>query len=387
MTPVLSREDELCLLLARGKLNSEERARVLQLLGAALEWPLLLERAYSHQVYPLVYRNLRDVGFSGVPDVVQAELKGQYLANALRNQLLAEELARLLGLLSEAGIQVIPLKGVALAQSLYGDVAARVCIDIDILVPPTRVEQTIALLLAFGYRAEPDDPYLSKLALRHGRHFSMVRESRGISFLLELHWILVRHSSRNGEAVRDLWAEARPRNFLEAPAFSLSPEWELLYLCIHAVDHEWRSLKWLIDIHEIASASPIDWPRVAQKAEQFEFSLPVGQTLAVSAALLGTPLPSYYSSAALPEGVKLFPDNPSSDEAENALAFRHLRLLRRPWDKVRYFSGILFAPKSTDLEFLRLPPGFGFLYYLIRPVRLAGKWGWWILRRAFGRQS
>ena len=90
MTPVLSREDELCLLLARGKLNSEERARVLQLLGAALEWPLLLERAYGHQVYPLVYRNLRDVGFSGVPEPVQAELKGQYLANALRNQLLAE---------------------------------------------------------------------------------------------------------------------------------------------------------------------------------------------------------------------------------------------------------------------------------------------------------
>ena len=165
----------------------------------------------------MVYRNLLDFGFSGVPEPVQAELKGQYLANALRNQLLAEELARLLGLLGEAGIQVIPLKGVALAQSLYGDVAARVCIDIDILVPPARVEQTIALLLAFGYRAEPDDPYLSKLALRHGRHFSMVRESRGISFLLELHWILVRHSYRNGEAVRDLWAEARPRTFFGGP--------------------------------------------------------------------------------------------------------------------------------------------------------------------------
>ena len=98
-------------------------------------------------------------------------------------------------------------------------------------------------------------------------------------------------------------------------------------------------------------------------------------------------MPSYYSLAVLPEGVKLFPDSPPADEAENALAFRHLRLLRRPWDKVRYFSGILCAPKSTDLEFLRLPPGLGFLYYLIRPVRLAGKWGWWILRRAFGRQS
>jgi hypothetical protein len=381
MTP----EDQLCLLLARGQVSPEVRSRSLQFLATPLQWAAVLERACAQQVYPLLYRNLRDLGFPGVPEAVQAELKGLYLANAFRNQLLAEELARLLRLLGESGIRVVPLKGVALAQSLYGDVAARVCADIDILVPPADVEQTIALLLASGYLAEPNHPYLSKLALRHGRHFSMVREGRGISFLLELHWILVQHSSQNDEAVRDLWAEGRPQAFFGAPAFSLSPEWEFLYLCIHAVDHEWRSLKWLIDIHEVASASEIDWPKIAQKAGQFEIGLPVEQTLAVSAMLLGTPLPSGYSPAALPEGVKLFPDNPPFEEAENSLAFRHLRLLRRPLDKMRYFSSILFAPKATDLEFLRLPPAFRFLYYLIRPVRLAGKWGWWILRGAFGK--
>jgi hypothetical protein len=90
MTPVLTPEDELCLLLARGQLNPEERTRILEFLAIPLQWPLLLERAYSHQVYPLLYRNLRDLGFSGVPDAVQAELKGLYLANALRNQLLVE---------------------------------------------------------------------------------------------------------------------------------------------------------------------------------------------------------------------------------------------------------------------------------------------------------
>ena len=383
----LAREDELCLLLARGQLNPEEGTRVLQLLATPLQWPVIMERAYTHQVYPQLYRNLLERGFPGVPEAVQEELKGLYLTNALRNQLLAEELARVLGLLGEAGIRVVPLKGVALAQSLYGNLAARVCVDLDLLVPPANVEQTIALLLASGYRAEPDDPYLSKLTLRHGRHFSMGREGRGISFLLELHWILVQHSSMNPEAVRDLWAEVRPQIFLQASAFSLSPEWEFLYLSIHAVDHEWRSLKWLIDIHEIVSASPMDWQKVSKKAEQFELNLPIRQTLAVSSVLLGTPLPSCYSPAALPEGVKLFPDNPPSEEAENALAFRHLRLLQRPWDKVRYFSSILFAPKPTDLEFLRLPPPLGFLYYLIRPLRLAGKWGWRILRAPFKRPT
>jgi putative nucleotidyltransferase-like protein len=79
-----------------------------------VEWSLLLDRAYAHQVYPLVYRNLRQLGFSAVPPEVQTKLKGAYLANALRDQLFSDELACLLRLLSDAGFSAIPLKGVAL---------------------------------------------------------------------------------------------------------------------------------------------------------------------------------------------------------------------------------------------------------------------------------
>src|ERR1039458_7820483 len=145
-------EDQLCLLLARGHLTPDLQQRILEFLASALQWPLVLERAYTHEVYPLLYRNLRELGFPSVPDAVQAELKGAFVANAFRNQLLAEELARLLGLLGEAGIPVIPLKGVALAQSLYGDTAFRVCSDIDILVPPNTVPEALGLIRASGYR-------------------------------------------------------------------------------------------------------------------------------------------------------------------------------------------------------------------------------------------
>jgi hypothetical protein len=113
-TLVLTPEDKLCLLLARGRLSSELQKRLLEYLASPLQWPLVLERAYPHQVYPLLYRNLCELGFPGVPPAIQAELKRAYLANALRNQLFAEELARLLKLLAEAGIPVIPLKGVTL---------------------------------------------------------------------------------------------------------------------------------------------------------------------------------------------------------------------------------------------------------------------------------
>ena len=73
------------------------------------------------------------------------------------------------------------------------------------------------------------------------------------------------------------------------------------------------------------------------------------------------------------------------DDPQDAFAFRHLRVLKRPWDKARYFASIMFAPKPTDLDFVRLPPWLGFLYYVVRPPRLACKWSWRFLRAGFGR--
>ena len=380
----MTAEDELCLLLARGQLRPEEQDRALERLATRLQWPVIIQRARSHQVYPLVYRNLSDLGFSGVPEAVQSGLRSLYLANALRNQLLAEELARILSLLGDAGIPVIPLKGVSLALALFGDPASRVCGDIDILVSPSDVKPALDLILASGYDAEVNHPYFAKLALRHGRHFNAVRESRGISFLLEVHWTLIQHSSKNAEAVRNLWAGARPQTYFAVPAYSPGPEWEFLYLCLHAADHDWQVLKWLVDVHQTVVSGTVNWQKAMEEAERLELGLVVRQTLAVSSLLLGTPLPASYSPASLPEGLRIFPQIPvAEDSPEATLAFRHLRLLTRPLDKLGYFSTLVFAPKVTDLNFVRFPRYLGFLYYFVRPLRLVGKW----VQRALGKNG
>ncbi len=387
-TSVLAPEDELCLLLARGQLPPEERARALGLLATPPQWPVIMQRARSHQVYPLLYRNLSDLGFSGVPEAVQSGLRSLYLANALRNQLLAEELARVLSLLGDAGIPVIPLKGVPLALALFGDPAARVCGDIDILVSPRDVMRALDLILASGYHAEVNHPYFSKIALRHGRHFNAVREGRGISFLLEVHWTLIQHSSKNAEAVRDLWAEARPQTCFAAPAYSPGPEWEFLYLCIHAADHDWQVLKWLVDIHQTVLSGTVNCGKAMEEAKRLGLDHVVRQSLAVSSFLLGTPLPAGCSPASLPERLRIFPQTPlAEDSPEATLALRHLRVLTRRLDKLGYFATLVFAPRVTDLESVRFPARLGFLYYLVRPLRLAGKWAGRALGKNGGRAS
>ena len=366
-------EDRLCLLLARGQIQPDVEQRILKLLGTPLCWPLLLERSYAHQVYPLVYRNLRQLGFPGIPDAVQASLKGTYLANALRNRLLAEELACLLHLLRDTGIPAIPLKGVTLAESLYGDPAARICADIDLLIPPAQVKQALELILASGYRDEFPDRFFSKLALRYGRHYVLLRDSRGTSFRLELHWQILQHSSRNDEAITDIWAEARPNSFFGAPTLSLSPEWEFLFLSIHAADHEWQSLKWLSDIHEVVSFAPIDWLKAKQKAEWLGLGLAIRQALTASSLLLETRMPLGWELASLPADVRLFPNVPFPAGSPEA-GFSHLHLLSRPLDKLRYMANLVLVPKPADRDFLRLPTSLSFLYYVARPPRLVGRW-------------
>ena len=75
MSPRLTREDRFCLLLSREQLTPEEQTRAGEFLSTPVQWSLLLDRAYAHQVYPLVYRNLRQLGFPAVPEVVQTSSK------------------------------------------------------------------------------------------------------------------------------------------------------------------------------------------------------------------------------------------------------------------------------------------------------------------------
>ncbi|HTT23852.1 MAG TPA: nucleotidyltransferase family protein [Candidatus Sulfotelmatobacter sp.] len=368
----LSREDRLFLLLCRGQLTADEQAQARELLSPSLHWPVLLDRAKTHGVYPLVYRNLEQLGLSQVPHTVQIELKHAYMANALRNQLLAEDLADILRLLGQAGIPVIPLKGVALAESLYGDRDSRVCSDLDLLVPPAYCQRAIEIIIAAGYPDVYQEDFFRKLALRHGRHYSFQRDDPARSTYIELHWRLMQYSSRDSDIVKDLWAEARLTQCCGVPCYVLSREWEVLYLAFHAAHHRWECLKWLVDFDQLCKSRPPDWQPVKDKAEQFELELVLGQTLAVCSHLLGTPLPANCNSVSLPTKVLLFPQTPSNDGGFEAAVFP-MTLLRHRWDKLRCAANILFIPRPADQRSLHLPPAVSFLYYPLRVLRLIGK--------------
>jgi hypothetical protein len=409
MPAELTAEDQLILLLARGKLSDHAEKRARALLARPLDWAVILEHVTTEEVYPLFYRNLERLtclsGELGAgsknheagsgeqtaggewqmadspvigPAWGREQLKNLCRINAFRNKLLTEELVRVLLLLHGAGIQTIPLKGVALAQSLYGDTGLRVCLDTDILVPRSKTAEAVQLLREQGYKTEFKSRFFARVLLRHDIEYALRREEREFRYLLELHWGVSWGASSERGAMEDLWAEACPSVAFGAPAYALSPEWQILFLSAHAARHRWQGLKWLIDLQELISSTEINWGRLDNKSKQLGW----GELLRISVhachALFGAPAPPNFPLGGLPSWFKLFP---ACAPTGLPSAFFATRFLKRPSEKLRYVARVFLIPTLAEWRLVSLPSSVEFLYYPLRPMRLLSKWGWALMAR------
>lgn len=382
----LSPESRLLLLLVRRDLTPETEARCRRLLEGDIDWPALIAQARVHGVLPLVARQLRPLGCTVIPSGVQAELAARSRLNAVRNVLLAGELVEVLRLLQSAGIPVVPLKGPALEHALYSDISARVCADLDILIPRNAVAHAYRLLRDAGYEhgeMGPVAPGDFRLLLNSNMEYAFVRHHGGFPHVLEVHWDVAWRWRGEARAIEDLWAHTRPVSFGGADALGLSPEWGLLYLVVHATRHRWQELKWLVDIHEICRAGAIDWNLVGDKARRFGWVRPMNFTLSASHALFETPIPPEFRIDPLPGWVRLFPAEPTEPAISDALFAA--RLFPGFHGKLGYLAHLLLVPTLAERRLFRLPRGLGLLYYALRPARIGGKRAWSLLRAGMAR--
>jgi hypothetical protein len=360
------------LLLARGDLSAEEQGSARRLLAQPLAWRDIVRSADEHGVFPVVVRNLRRLGWPHVPEAIRKELEAAERLNAVRNRLLARGLGTILGRFAQAGIPVIPLKGVALAESLYGEMSLRVCSDVDILVPRHAVGHAVELLQADGFRGA--DRYRAgatdiDLLLRSNMEYCLDSPPASFRYVLELHWDIAWRWRADSEMVEHLWADARLGTVLGADAWALSPEWELVYLAFHAARHRWSALKWLVDVHEVCVRGGLDWAGVEDRAQRFGLQRALHLTLGACRTLLGTPLPPALGGHAPPRRLRVLRGAPVTIGGwlETLSA---VRLFSRPADRLRYLGRLLLRPTLAEWSLVRLPFPLRFLYYGLRPLRL-----------------
>jgi hypothetical protein len=215
-----------------------------------LDWDRVVELVEHHRLIPLVYRNLRAA--LPQPDGRAEEALGKLKQASEMNAYLAlrslVELRRIVREFEGRGIAVRVLKGLPLAQTIFGDLSVRANGDLDLLIDPKDILQADQVLRDFGYagllQTERFTPRQFRFYRAHWKDISYTGAANGSE--VDLHWRCFRNSAMPGEGLID--GRRQVVSFGDFQVETLPPAETLLYLCVHGSLDGWIYLKSLADI-------------------------------------------------------------------------------------------------------------------------------------------
>jgi hypothetical protein len=379
-------EHALLLALARTRVDGAQDREIRSLLQRAVDWDHFLQLAHAHQVAALVGYNLCARYAQECPAAVIAQLRLLLQQNTTHNLFLAHELNNLLAQFAAHSVRAIPYKGPMLAAQVHGHPGLRSFADLDVMVHKWdyhfRVPQ---FLYARGWSLKAD----------HG-YERMFRDG-GRRVRLDVHQELT--SRRAMPVALDfdaVWRRCVEVPLLGQPVRTFAPADLLLVLCVQlakdmAEDAKAPQLMKICDIAETVRTFPATaWKPLLRDAARVGVLRMVYLGLCIARRLLGAPLPPEVARAiagtprlaSLVRHVEECVLNENGGQVSRpellTSARWHHELRERARERHRLLRPLLYlalVPNRYDYEFVRLPRALHALYGLVRPVRLACKYG------------
>jgi Uncharacterised nucleotidyltransferase len=379
-------EQELLLCCARTRFSDLYTNRVKRLAERGLKWKMIVDLSETHKLTQLLFQNLQTTCPEVVPAEVLSQLQNLYNAQVQYILYQTGELVSLVKEFSAQGIRALPYKGPVLATQVYANLALRPYIDLDILVQPADIPRAKALLLERGYRITwPEIPLnaaLEEVHLRTKYNYSLSHPEKKI--ILELHWGVTPNYFSFPPSIDWLWQDLETVTLAGAELFAFPIEKLLLILCVHGGNHLWDRLGWICDVSELILHYPgLDWDSVFKDAASFGVQRLLLTGLSLAHNLLDAALPGEVRKTVEADArvrwlaqnmIRRFASFQWSGSGFLDIPIYHLRARERFRDKANYCLQMT-TPSLKDLTFVSLPAGLSFLYYLIRPVRLAVEYG------------
>jgi hypothetical protein len=200
-----------------------------------------------------------------------------------------------LGLLADAGIPALVLKGSALAYWLYPDPLQRPGSDLDLLVATNGDAQHASNALAGAGYALVAGVGVDEVA---GYETALRRDSPSGSHVIDLHWRLLNNAVlSHGLDFDELWAHSIPIPQLHPSARGLGRVHALVHALLHRVTNmpsgRQDRLVWLYDIHLLAGGCDgDDWAFFLQVCRDKRIATPCLDGLEACAKAFATAIPA-----------------------------------------------------------------------------------------------
>lgn len=275
---------------ARTVLDPGPRAELARVLRSELDWDGLWALGHLHEVIPLLSESFKAADPAAVPSGWLERAQRRRHVTLRSNARLAAALLDILAGLDAAGIPAMPVKGLVIAEHLYGSLGARPCADLDVLVRPTDLPAARIVLREIGFRQRATPGFK---ALTHQFHDPAWGRGSGAEHVrLELHWALWADSERR-LGIGGLWERSVPAALLETPVRVLSSEDMLLHLAIHRTRSALR-LRWIVDIAELVRrrGEALDWDAFLRRASGARGRTASWVALSMAHDLLDAPVPA-----------------------------------------------------------------------------------------------
>jgi Uncharacterised nucleotidyltransferase len=341
-----------------------------------VDWAAVEHRADDHSMMPLVACALKQCSGDLVPREIRERFQQRLLHSAHMNMVWLQEWRRILLAFEAAGVSTISLKGPALALLAYRNIALREFADLDLLIRPDDVLMARDILVREGYQLRfplSGDTDAALLRSRN-RQLDFVNDGRGT--LIDLHWGALHEMFSFQLPVDQLFKSAQVEHREEISFLSLSPEYLLLYLCVHGTKHCWLNLRELCDVAcYVQAAQKLDWELCIRHAEAANCDMVLKHSVLLAQQVLGlelsSPIRNYCEDA----------EAQALAEAASALLFRegdlgyrealryHLAFAKGWRHRVQLVFERVFVPSEPEWQEVRLPQSLYFLYYAVRPIR------------------
>jgi hypothetical protein len=390
-------EIELLLYCSRIEITPQQKQTIRQFLGSSsLNWQMVIDSAHYHNIAPLLYWNLNQLNWEGVPEEMRSQLSLAFQANLNHNFLVTSTLIKVYQYLRENGINTIPFKGSLLATKIYGNIALRRIRDVDLLVRKEDFLQVKQLLVKQGYY-----PYdrlnlaQEKLRLQTNYEDALVNAETGIK--IDIHWGFNPPYFACNIPIDDIFQRGRTIEIGQIKLPDLAPEDLLLVLCLNGAKDGWFELQRVCDITEFLKTHPdLDWQELWQRSVRANCA---------RILLLGLELARLFFQVSIPEqmsreietdrtvkkiGQQIYERLSNNIERDYPLlqrAYFPLQLQRGLKNKLYYCFNLLLPINERDLELIVLPRSLFFLYYPLRFLRLPIKYGCAIARNAIANKS
>lgn len=248
----------------------------------APDWTRLVEKAQQEGVSALLFHNITKHRLEYlIPQESYRDLSNQYDTNLKRNMSIIGALRKVLATFQEAGIPCIVLKGIALAEHVYPNIATRGMSDVDILVKKDDLFKVDDYLSSLGYISR--DSTVAKAIHNPIGYLASLeyRKDAKSPLNLHVHWHTVNTSVPATMFVERidinrLWENSAMTAVADSHALMLRPEHLIIYLCEHAlrVGHSFDRLILVCDIYFAIKAfeNSLDWNFIAEESGRFGLS-------------------------------------------------------------------------------------------------------------------